>query len=142
MRKKLPSFLVLLVVVLGSLSCREKSSLLPAHDEVLVYPLPYDLVYLRIMEAVDSHADWELDYTEKENGIIRIHNQRYSSFADADLRYAKLIVKRLSHNKSSVEFAPESQAIVGGDEIFSLIKQSLSEEVTKRHPATSAPPSP
>ena len=139
MRKILPSFLILLGIILGSSGCREKSSVLPSWDEVLVYPLPYDLVYLKTLEAADTHPDWELDYTDKENGIIRIHNQRYSSFADADLRFAKLLIKRMDHSKSSVEFAPESRAIVGGDEILSLIKQSLSEEVTKRQPLAVKP---
>ena len=134
MKRISSSLLVLFVILLGSVGCKKDSSLLPVHKEVLVYPLPYDLVYLRTIESVGRHPDWELDYTEKENGVIRIHNQRYSSFADADLRYAKLIIRRLSHNKSSVQFAPESQAIVGGDEILSLIKQSLSAEVSKRQP--------
>ena len=137
MRKLATSFLILLVMASGFYGCK-KSSVLPSWDEVLVYPLPYDLTYLRTMEAVDSHPDWELDYTEKEAGIIKIHNQRYSSFADADLRYATLMVKRLEHNKSSVEFAPESQAVVGGDEILKLIKKTLSDEVLARTPK--APP--
>ena len=130
------SFLMLLVMTSGFYGCREKSSLLPSWDEVLVYPLPYDLTYLRTMEAADSHPDWELDYTEKGTGMIKIHNQRYSSFADADLRYATLIVKRLEYNKSSVEFAPNSRAVVGGDEILKLIKKALSDEVLARKPKT------
>ena len=133
MKRILMSCLIASFTVLAGTGCQHsKASLLPVHDEVLVYPLPFDLVYLKTLEAVDTHPDWELDYTVKEEGIIGIHNQRYSSWADADLRSAKLVVKRLGHHKSSVEFAPDSQAIVGGDDVLKLVKQSLSSEVAKR----------
>lgn len=118
------------ILSLGLAGCSGKSkSLLPVHDEVLVYALPLDLTYLRTVEAVNAHPDWEVDYTDKEKGLIVLRNMRYSSFADADLRTAVLVLKRVGPRETSVQFDPESQAVRGGDEILDLIKQYLSREV-------------
>jgi len=95
------------------------------HDEILTFPLPMDLAYLRTMEAVESHPDWDLIETEKEKGLIVIRNLRYSSFADADQRQIALELKRIGPRQTSVEIAPKSQSVVGGDEILELIRQHL-----------------
>lgn len=118
------------ILSLGLAGCSGKSkSLLPVHDEVLAYALPLDLTYLRTVEAVNAHPDWEVDYTDKEKGLIVLRNMRYSSFADADLRTAVLVLKRVGPRETSVQFDPKSQAVRGGDEILDLIKQYLSREV-------------
>lgn len=118
------------ILSLGLVGCSGKSkSLLPVHDEVLVYALPLDLTYLRTVEAVNAHPDWEVDYTDKEKGLIVLRNMRYSSFADADLRTAVLVLKRVGPRETSVQFDPQSQAVRGGDEVLDLIKQYLSREV-------------
>lgn len=118
------------ILSLGLAGCSGKSkSLLPVHDEVLVYALPLDLTYLRTVEAVNAHPDWEVDYTDKEKGLIVLRNMRYSSFADADLRTAVLVLKRVGPRETSVQFDLKSQAVRGGDEILDLIKQYLSREV-------------
>ena len=130
--KKILSFSVLTFLLsLASLGCA-RSSLLPVHDQVLVYPLPYDLTFLRTIEAIQAHSEWDLDWTDKEKGIISIRNMRYSSFADADRRQAILIVKRLNAHETSVQFDTKSQAVVGGDEILSLIRGQLSSETSRR----------
>lgn len=126
------TFLILLFFPLGFLGCAHSSSILPVHDEVLVYPLPMDLAYLRTLEAVDLHPDWELDRTIKEKGIVYLRNLRYSSFSDADQRTATLVLKRVGPHETSVQLAPESQAVVGGDELLTLIKQHLSREVSRK----------
>lgn len=102
------------------------SGVLPKYDEILVYPLPYDLTFLRVLEAVNSHPDWQPSWTDKEKGVIELHNVRYSSFADADQRSATLKVNRLGHHETSVQLAPKSQSVVGGDEILKIIKDFLS----------------
>ena len=118
--------------LLGLFGCAHSSPILPVHDEVLTYPLPMDLVYLRTLEAVDSHSDWELDRTVKEKGLIYLRNLRYSSFADADQRTVILVLKRLNSRETSIELAPESQAVVGGDELLALIKRYLSREASRK----------
>ncbi|MBI2167738.1 MAG: hypothetical protein HYU34_05835 [Candidatus Omnitrophica bacterium] len=106
--------------------------LLPIHDEVLVFSLPYDLTFLRVLEAADTHPDWEPNWTDKEKGVIHLQNTRYSSFADADKRSMVLLVKREDEGGSSVRLAPESQAVVGGGEVLKLIQAALSEEASLR----------
>lgn len=120
-----------LFISLASFGC-SRASILPVHDDVLVYPLPFDLAFLRTLEAIQDHKDWDLDWTDKEMGIISIRNMRYSSFADADRRQAFLIVKRLNSKETSVQFDPKTNAVVGGDEILSLIRSQLSREVARR----------
>lgn len=123
---------LLALFLFGLFGCAHSSSLLPVHDEVLVYPLPMDLAYLRTLEAVDSHADWELDRTVKEKGFIYLRNLRYSSFSDADRRTATLVLKRIGPHETSIALAPESQSVVGGDELLQLIKQYLSREESRK----------
>lgn len=131
MNKILSSSLIGLFISLTSFGCAHKS-IFPLHDEVLVYPLPFDLAFLRTLEAIQEHKDWDLDWTDKEMGIISIRNMRYSSFADADRRQAFLVVKRLNAKETSIQFDPKSQSVVGGDEILSLIRGQLSREVARR----------
>lgn len=104
--------------------------MLPLHDEVLVFPLPYDRAFLRTMEAVDAHPEWDLELSDKESGILKIRNYRYSSYADADQRTATLLVKRLGPRRTSIEFDKDSRAVVGGDEVLKLIKQYLALEAS------------
>ena len=130
MKKTFNSILVALMLVAGW-GCAH-NSVLPIHDEVLVYPLPLDLTFLRTLEAVQKHPDWELDRTDKEKGTITIRNMRFSSFADADRRVATLRIKRENERETSVQFDPKSQAIVGGDEILALVREYLSREVSSR----------
>ena len=131
MNKILGASLTTLFISLASLGC-SRSSMLTVHDEVLVYPLPFDLAFLRTLEAIQEHKEWDLDWTDKEMGVISIRNMRYSSFADADRRQATLIVKRLNARETSIQLDPKSQSVVGGDEILSLIRVQLSREVGRR----------
>lgn len=103
--------------------------LLPLHDEVLLYDLPFDLTYLRTMEALESHPDWELETTDKEKGLIMVRNINYSQFSDADKRRAVFWIKRVSRRETSVRLAPESQHVIGGDKLLELIAKHVSREL-------------
>lgn len=131
MKRIVNFFLILSLSSVVLLGCSHRPSILPVHDEVLTYPLPFDLVFLRTLDAVQAHSDWELDLTDKEKGTIRLRNMRYSSFADADLRTATLLVKRAGSRETTIQLSPESQSVVGGDEILKLIRQYLSREVSQ-----------
>ncbi len=132
MKRFLNFFLVLIFPCFILFGCKHSPSILPVHDEVLTYPLPLDLVYLRTLDAIQAHPEWELDVTDKEKGIIKLRNMRYSSFADADLRTATLLVKRIGSAETTVQLAPESQAVVGAEEILKLVSEYLSREVSQR----------
>ena len=114
-------------ILLSGCMTQEKS--FPAQDEVLLYALPFDLTYLRTMEAIDSHPDWELSYSEKEKGIITVRNIHHSSLTDADKRIITFMVKRVDRHETSVQLAPDSQYVIGGDELLKLVGKYLSNEL-------------
>lgn len=131
--KQLLGILPVLIFLAGGLAgCSHSAPLLPVHKEVLVYPLPFDLVYLRTLEAMDLHPDWEPSYTVKEKGLIYLRNVRYSSFADADRRDVTVVVKRIGRRETSVQLASESQAVAGAGELLTLVKENLSREAALR----------
>ncbi|GEM_PF-738759 len=112
--------------------CAGSKKPVQVYDEVLAFSLPFDLVYLRSMEAVQKHGNWDIERTDKEKGQIYIKNKRYSSYADADLRKGLLVVKRISAKETTVQIDPEFQSVVGGDEVLSLIKHYMAPEVERR----------
>ncbi len=131
--KKIAKLLIVLPFLawMGS-GCASNKSILPLHDEVLTYSLPFDLTYLRTIEAIQQHKDWDLDWTDREKGLISIRNMRFNSWADADKRQAFVVVKAVNKNETAVYFDSASQAVVGGEEILSLIRDQLSREVSLR----------
>jgi hypothetical protein len=122
--------LILILAVFAMAGCAStKDELLPVHDEVLIYDLPYDLTYLRTLEALENVDGWELEETEKEKGIIRVRNVDFASFEDADIRAATLILKRINRKQTSIALADYSQRVKEGDVLLERISQYLSHEV-------------
>ncbi len=114
-----------------SAGCAVKNKILPVHDEVLRINLPYDLTYLRTAEALQRVEGWELEATEKERGIIIVRNINFSSFADADKRSATIWLKRIGSRETSVQLAPQSQQVAGGDILLERVSQFLDQELNK-----------
>ncbi len=110
-------------------ACVNKPPILPPHDEILVYSLPFDLVFLRTLEAVENVSDWELLETEKEKGIIVARNVHYTSFDDAEKRKAELLITRLDRGQTTVQLAPRSQRVIGGAELMKKISERVSREL-------------
>ena len=102
---------------------------LPKHDEVLIYKLPYDLTYLRTVEALEHANGWELEETEKEKGTITVRNLNYERLDDSDRRVATFVLKRLSRQETSIELAPESRQVVEGGKLFDKIAEFVSKEL-------------
>lgn len=124
--------LTLLLVCAGLLfnyGCAAQKKIPPAYEEVLIFPLSYDLVYLRVFEALENVNEWELEETEKEKGIIRARNTAYSRLDDADKRTATILVKRLEPGQTSVSLAPYSNQVFGGKELMKRISQYVSREL-------------
>ncbi|MCM8775191.1 MAG: hypothetical protein NC930_02385 [Candidatus Omnitrophica bacterium] len=120
----------MLLLCVGCASYRDVTDkIVPIHDEVLVYELPFDLVYLRTLEALELVDGWELEETEKEKGLIRVRNINFSSFADADKRIATFLVKRISREQTSVELAPESQQVIGVDKLLKSVSTQMAREL-------------
>ena len=106
-------------VLFGCASTAKK--VLPKYDEVLTFPMPYDLTYLRTVEALESVNGWELAMTEKEKGFIELQNTNYLQPGDADLRKAKFLVKRVGSRQTSVQLDPEYQHVRDGDKLMKQI---------------------
>ena len=109
--------------------CAVGKKILPVHDDVLIYPLAYDLVYLRTLDALQTLPEWELDLTEKEKGIISVRNVNYGQLGDADKRTAVFFIKRVDRDQTSIQLAPQSQQVSGGDKLLQRIAQYMSREL-------------
>jgi len=122
-------FFLILILGLGLAGCNTVGKVLPPNDEVLVYKLPYDLTYLRTMEALDGKGAWQLEETDKERGIISVRDTNYSSLDDSDLRVITFIVKRVDRGTTSVSIEPESQKVFGGKKLLDSVGEALGREV-------------
>ncbi len=129
MRKGKIHHLIILGLGVMIAGCGTAQKVLPVHDEVLRYPLPYDLAYLRTMEAAERVPGWEIESTEKEKGVIVARNINYSSWADADKHSVTFWVKRIGPKETSVEIAPQSQHAIGADELLKTIDRYLGREI-------------
>ena len=114
------------LIVVG---CNTVGEVLPPNDEVLIYPLPYDLTYLRTMEALDGQGHWQLEETDKEKGTISVRDTNYSRLDDADLRAITFVVKRVDRGTTSVSIDPASQKVFGGAELMKAIGTALAREI-------------
>jgi hypothetical protein len=111
--------------------CNTVGEGLPPNDEVLIYPLSYDLTYLRTMEALDGQGHWQLEETDKEKGTISVRDTNYSRLDDADLRAITFVVKRVDRGTTSVSIDPASQKVFGGAELMKAIGTALSREIQR-----------
>ena len=123
--------LMILGIGISLTACVSQNKVLPLHDEVLTFHLPYDLAYLPTVEALERVAGWELENTEKEKGLIIIRNINYSSPVDADKQSATFVVKRVGAKETSVELAPQSQRVLGGDQLLEQVSRYLDRELNK-----------
>lgn len=121
-------FLIMFLFVTGCVNI-QKSPVYPAHDEVLLYKLPYDLTYLRTLDALSNLPGWELDITEKEKGTIRIRNLNWTRLDDSDRRLVTFVVARVSRTETSVQIAPESQRTLGAGDLMKHINKYVSAEL-------------
>ncbi len=123
------SIALVLVLSFGLAACNTVGKVLPPNDEVLVYPLSYDLTYLRTMEAVDGFKSWELEDTDKEKGLLSVRDTNYSRLDDSDKRVVKFEIRRVDRGTTSVSIAPESQKVFGGADLLKVIASALGREM-------------
>ena len=122
-------FVLILALALGLAGCNTVGEVLPPNDEVLVYKLPYDLTYLRTMEALNSVGNWQLDETDKERGVISVRDTDYSSLDDSDLRVITFVVKRVDRATTSVAIDTASQKVFGGKKLLEVVSEALGREI-------------
>ncbi len=126
---RLSTVVLAVILAVSAWGCAAAKKVLPLHDDLLVYPLPFDLTYLRTLEALETHPDWELEETDKEKGLIKVRNISFSRFTDADKRLATFVIKRVDRNETTVQLAPKSQRVIGGDELLKLVAAKVSQEL-------------
>lgn len=129
-------FVLVLIFGLGLVGCNTVGKVLPPNDEVLTYELPYDLTYLRTMEALDSVPNWQLEETDKEKGTIDVRDTNYSRLDDSDRRVITFVVKRLDRGTTSVSIDPESQKVLGGQKLLDAVGATLGRESKSHSPST------
>ncbi|MFA7254574.1 MAG: hypothetical protein WC133_00545 [Candidatus Omnitrophota bacterium] len=133
--KNILTAMLVLILGLGLAGCNTVGKVLPINDEVLVYKLPYDLTYLRTMEAIDDKGAWQLEETDKEKGIITVRDTNYSRLDDSDLRVITFVVKRVDRGTTSVSIDPKSQKVCGGKELLKAISEALGREIKPDSPS-------
>jgi anthranilate phosphoribosyltransferase len=94
-------------------------------DAVFVYELPYDLTYLRTLDALNLQKGWVLWGTEKEKGIISVQNTEYTHLDDADMRKLTFLVKRVDREHTSLSLAPESQCVQTSGDVLDAVDQRI-----------------
>lgn len=58
-----------------------------------------------------------------------MRNISFSRFTDADKRLATFVIKRVDRNETTVQLAPKSQRVIGGDELLKLVAAKVSQEL-------------
>ncbi len=119
------SCLVLSLVSSGCAGSNKLTATREANTKVLVYERPYDLVFLRVIEAADLLETWDVEITDKEKGLVSFHNVNFSAFSGEDKREISVLVKRISRSETSVQLAPYSQKAIDTDKLLDVIDLSV-----------------
>jgi len=127
--KRFSTIVLILVLGLSLAGCNTVGKVLAPNDQVLVYQLPYDLTYLRTMEALDDNGDWQLEETDKEKGVLSVRDTNYSRLDDSDLRVITFLVKRVDRGTTSVSIDPKSQKVFGGKKLLDAVGEALGREI-------------
>jgi hypothetical protein len=127
--KKILAVLFITFICSGLTGCATSKKVLPLHDEVLSYELPYDLTDLRTLDALNAQDGWQLEATDKEKGMIRIRNVQYTRLNDRDRRVLTFTITRVDRRHTSVALAPESQRTLSGGDMLKAISARLKNEL-------------
>lgn len=90
------------------------------HDELFTYEMPFDKVYLNVLEVVNRSAMWRLHGTDKHVGLIMARKKDFMHDT-----IVTIVIKRIAKRKTSVELAPDSQTVLGVETLLKEIDQSL-----------------
>jgi len=132
--KRTPSLLILSLILVAFISSCASVKEYPKYDQVLVYDKPFDLTFLRTLEALNSVPGWALEETDKTKGVIILRNTEYGNLFDRDKWVVKFNVVSLGRKKTSVAIDSESQRNVKGGDLlkriddFMKMSSSLKEE--------------
>lgn len=118
--------ILILILSLGLVSCNTaRKKVVPPYDQVHVFKLPYDLAYLRTLEALDLQGSWEIEETDKEKGMISVRDMNYNTLDDSDIRVIYFMVKRLDRETTTVALDPKSRQVYGGAGLMKAVDETL-----------------
>ena len=121
--------LAVLLVVSMTAGCLTTGSGLkkedPPFDRTIVFDRPFDVTFLKTMEALNTFPDWLLQETNKEAGLIILRNQQYGHLFDRDKGIARFAIKRVNRKQTSVELDPSSQDMGKGKVLLDKIKEVM-----------------
>jgi len=120
-----------LVLNFSIAGCAIRDQIISPYDEVLIYDIAYDLTYLRTLEAVQDVPGWELGITDKQKGFIRVENQEYGRFDDADKRVVNIILVREGNRQTSIRLAPDSRSVPGVEELMQQINRFIAPSLAR-----------
>ncbi len=108
--KRSMAWLVTLVLLAGCGIFEKQPSI---RYMVYTYEQPFDLVYLRAIETLDTNDDWAFSYTDKETGVIALRNMNYENWFGMDRQYVRFVVRHVSQTETSVEIDPSASQCKG-----------------------------
>lgn len=137
MVKRPISWLIALILLSG---CGILSKQEPIKYIAYTYEQPYDLVYLKTMEVLDSDNNWVFGVTRKELGTIEMRNINYANWFGMDRQYVKFLVKYVSPTETSVEIDPANTSCKGKTCIDLLERVNKALGALPPHPKKEVPP--
>jgi len=133
------SILWLFTLVLLS-SCSIFSKQNPVTYKMYTHEQPYDLVFLKAFETIDSDNDWIFSSTRKELGTIDIRNMNYDNWFGIDRQYARFLVKHVSETETSIEIDPANTSCKENACIRLLERINEALSMLPAHPKKETPP--
>lgn len=100
----------------------------PPFERTLVFDRPYDVTFLKTMEALNTFPDWLLQETNKEQGLIVLRNQQYGHVFDRDKGIARFMLRRVNRKQTSVTLDPSSQEMGKGEFLLDRIRQMVGKQ--------------
>ena len=107
----------------------------PPRERVLLFDRPFDVTYLRTLEALNTFPGWVLEQTDKEKGLIVLRNRQYSHLFDKDKMAARFLLKRVNRQQTSVELDPSSPAFEEEGVLLDRIDQVMKATSTRGAPS-------
>lgn len=122
---------VYLLCALGMAACESTPKYIPVEQipagnyAEMHVDKTYDFVYLAVFDTLNGLNSWAPDLTLKDDGLIRLHNTRFSGLDDADRRIINIRIRRDNPNQTSVFLDPDSRRVVGADDVLAMIRKKL-----------------
>ena len=93
------------------------------------YQQPFDLVFLTVLETIDTNSNWMIHLTNKPAGFIDVKNVQYGNMFDLDTQSVRFVVALVSRKETSLELDP-AHSKCKGDACRTLLEE-MNERIHK-----------